>query len=346
MRFIDEVNIKVQGGKGGNGAISWRREASVPMGGPDGGNGGNGGAVIFQVDDSLNTLIDFSFISVLKAEDGVPGGIKQMYGADGADLIKKVPLGTEVYFQDKLIADLSSPGAVWVAARGGRGGKGNEHFKSSTNQAPHFAQQGQKGEEFQFKLVLKSVADVGLIGLPNVGKSTLISKISKAHPKIADYPFTTLVPHLGVLMLSNERRLVIADIPGLIPDAHLGKGLGHTFLKHVERTSVLAQLIDLSIDKEMLENDVSDDLIIEKALFQFEAIENELFSFSEKLKSLPRLIVFSKNDLSCNERAYELAGKLFREKGFQTLSISSHTGSGLEEFNEVLYKTIHGESQN
>lgn len=338
MKFVDEVTIQVKGGDGGSGAISWRRESHVPLGGPDGGNGGNGAAVIFRADDSLNTLIDFSFNPAIKAQKGSPGDRNGMSGADGKDSVKKVPLGTQVFYKDKLIADLSEPGSIWIAARGGQGGKGNAHFKSATNQAPHYAQAGQKGEEFEFRLVLKSVADVGLIGLPNVGKSTLISTISKAHPKIADYPFTTLEPNLGVMMLSRERRLVIADIPGLIPDAHLGKGLGHKFLKHVERTSALAQLIDLSVEKEVLDSELPDEEIVDRVLKQHDAIEHEIFSFGDTLKNLPRLVVFSKSDLPCNKRAFELSQKIFSEKNLQTVSISSAISDGIEDLQEKLWQ--------
>ena len=220
MRFIDEAKVQVIAGKGGNGSVHWRREKYVPRGGPDGGNGGNGGAVVFVAETGLNTLIDFSFNPRILAENGGAGDANLREGARGKDAIRQVPVGTQVFFQEKLVADLSVPGARWVAARGGRGGKGNAHFKSANRQAPDFAQPGQSGEEFDFRLVLKSVADVGLVGFPNAGKSTLVSTITRSHPKVADYPFTTLRPSLGVVLAGERERFVMADIPGIIPAKH------------------------------------------------------------------------------------------------------------------------------
>jgi len=240
MRFIDEVKVQVRAGRGGSGAVRFRREKYCPEGGPDGGDGGNGGAVILVTDPGLSTLIDFSFQPHLFASGGANGGENQRGGAAGADLICRVPVGCQVFYNDELVADLNTAGARWVAARGGHGGRGNAFFKSAQNQAPDYAQPGQDADELELRLVLKSVADIGLVGLPNVGKSTLISRISSANPKVADYPFTTLEPHLGVVML-DDARFVVADIPGLIPGAHLGKGLGTDFLKHIERTSGIAQ---------------------------------------------------------------------------------------------------------
>jgi len=240
------------------------------------------------------------------------------------------------------VADLSVPGARWVAARGGLGGKGNAFFKTSTNQSPDYAQTGTLGEIVAFRLVLKSVADVGLIGLPNVGKSTFISKVSAARPKVANYPFTTLRPNLGVVMLDDDRQFVVADIPGLIPDAHQGKGLGIKFLKHIERTSLLVLLIDVTTrwdgegsvkrplgdDEESLKNAV---------LEQFNIVNRELTSYSETLKMLPRVIVLSKSDLPQSRKAFDLTQSEFRKRGFETFLLSSHTGSGVSEFLERLY---------
>ncbi|MCC6220433.1 MAG: GTPase ObgE [Deltaproteobacteria bacterium] len=346
MRFIDEVKISVVAGNGGSGCVSWRREKFVPFGGPDGGNGGSGGSVIFQAESGLNTLIDFSFNPIITAENGNDGEANQRTGKNGLDTICKVPVGTQVFFGDKLVADISSGKARWIAARGGNGGKGNAFFKSAVNQAPDFAQTGQAGEKFEFTLILKSIADVGLVGLPNVGKSTFIASISAASPKIADYPFTTLRPNLGVVDLGEDRKFVVADIPGLIPGAHLGKGLGITFLKHIERTKVLAQFIDVSVDSAPNEREVNkaekndDTYIVEAAIRQFKAIDNELGEFSATLIKLPRIIVFSKGDLSQSEKAYNLTRGVFEEMGFKSYLISAINKQGIKNLLEELYKLI------
>ncbi len=344
MRFVDEVSIIVKGGKGGDGFVGWRREKYVPMGGPEGGDGGNGGAVVLVAEPGLNTLIDFSFNPHLTAGDGEAGGINLLTGAEGETIERRVPVGTQVYFGDRLVADLSKINARWIAARGGHGGKGNWHFRSATNQAPDYAQTGQPGEERTFRLVLKSVADVGLIGFPNVGKSTLISKISKSHPKIADYPFTTLVPNLGVVMLDNGRRFVVADIPGLIIGAHEGRGLGHTFLRHVERTKVLAQLIDISINGDGHLIDVNDELPDEElaklASEQFLVLDHELRAFSPTLADLSRVVIFSKADLPFQRRAFEASRNWFIEHGFEPLLVSNLTGEGLPALLEQLWGLV------
>lgn len=341
MKFVDEAKVRVCGGNGGSGFVSWRREKFIPLGGPDGGDGGNGGAVIFLVDPGLNTLIDFSFKHELKAEDGSVGEANCRTGRNGDNIVVPVPLGTQVFYNDNLVADLNQPYARWAAARGGRGGKGNHFFKSATNQAPDRAQPGRAGEIREFKLVLKSVADVGLAGLPNVGKSTVVSAVTRAHPKIADYPFTTLAPSLGVVLLGEKQRFVMADIPGLVPGAHEGKGLGLTFLQHIERTKVLAQLIDVSSSlsaKEHLEP--STEQLRKAALEQFELIDRELKLFSEEVAGKPRLIVFSKADLDICRRSYDATRKDFAELGFDTCLISSATGEGLSEFKQNLFKLI------
>ncbi len=343
MKFIDEANVKLIAGHGGAGFVGWRREKFVPMGGPDGGDGGDGGSVIFVAEPGLNSLMDFALNPIIRAKDGTGGGRNQLTGRAGEDVIRKIPVGTQVFYNENLIADLAVPGARWVAARGGRGGKGNAFFKSSTNQSPTHAQSGQPGEIFQFQLVLKSVADVGLIGFPNAGKSTFISRISAARPKIAEYPFTTLQPNLGVVSLDQDRQFVVADIPGLIPGAHQGKGLGIRFLKHIERTAVLAQFIDVTSSWEDLvpPEDENESALAEFALLQFQVIEKELGAFSETLLSYPRIVIFSKADLPTARIAYHAASEALKKQGIESFLISSVTGEGIKECNERLYQLVH-----
>jgi GTP-binding protein len=252
-------------------------------------------------------------------------------------------VGTQVFHREKLVADLSQPGARWVAARGGHGGKGNAFFRSATNQAPDYAQPGQEGDSYEFTLVLKSVADIGLVGYPNVGKSSLISRVSQARPKIADYPFTTIQPNLGVAMLDGGRRLVIADIPGLITGAHEGRGLGTRFLRHIERTSVLAQLIDIgvTVDGELTSSVFEEDSEVRAAVeSQFNAIDHELRSFSNSVAELPRVVVFSKGDTALAQRAFSLTKDRFEERKLPAFLVSSVTGEGLQELLEELHKTV------
>ncbi len=245
--FIDEAEITVKGGNGGNGCISFRREKYIPKGGPKGGDGGRGGDVIFFADENVNTLFDFSGQHHWAAPNGEPGRGKQQYGLAGEDMVVRVPPGTLVYNKETgdLIVDMSPAGMQFVIAKGGKGGFGNEHYKSPTNQAPKNAQPGEIGAQVRLKLELKLIADVGIVGLPNAGKSTLLSSISDAKPKIANYPFTTLQPQLGIAVLDGKRRLVFADIPGLIEGAAEGAGLGHEFLRHIERTKILVHLVDI-----------------------------------------------------------------------------------------------------
>lgn len=346
MRFRDEVRVHVAAGDGGDGSVHWRREKYVPRGGPDGGDGGNGGAIIFLASPEQNTLSDLAYNPHIRAEAGEAGSGARCDGKSGVDTVVAVPVGTQVLFRGQVVADLSVPGARWVAARGGRGGKGNTFFKSSTNPAPTHAQPGRAGEKFEFDLVLKSVADVGFVGLPNVGKSTLISAISNARPLIADYPFTTLTPHLGVVELAGQRRFVIADIPGLIPDAHLGKGLGLTFLRHIERTTVLAHLIDVRTGLDGTRRNFVDDTeptaeeLQASVMEQLLAIEHELRSFSEELIQLPRIVVFTKSDVPGAAEAAAITAPYFAERGLPTVVISSATGAGLEELKEHLYRLV------
>src|SRR5215831_4886239 len=248
MQFVDQAVIQVRAGDGGNGVVAFRREKFVPKGGPSGGDGGDGGSVVLVVDPGLSTLLDFRYRKEYRAPSGEPGANKDMYGRAGADLVLRVPPGTQVFdaATDQLLADLPSDGERFVVARGGRGGRGNIHFATSTDRAPRRAEPGTAGEERDLRLELKLLADVGLLGFPNVGKSSLIARVSAARPKIADYPFTTLVPNLGMVRLQGERSFVVADVPGLIEGAHRGAGLGDRFLRHLERTRVLIHLLDPS----------------------------------------------------------------------------------------------------
>ena len=346
MQFIDEVIIYLKGGSGGAGSVHWRREKFIPQGGPDGGDGGNGGAVILEADPNLNTLVDLAFSPHLTAEDGTPGAENQKTGADGSNKIARVPLGTQVFYNNKLIADLSKPGAKWLAARGGRGGKGNTHFKSASNQAPDYAQPGVAGEERTFTLILKSIADVGLVGLPNAGKSTLVKSVSGAKPKVADYPFTTLVPELGVVMLSEGRRFVLADIPGIIEGAHEGKGLGLEFLRHIERTKVLTYVVDITqtpsyqniVNNDHEESEVEKQylIVIEEALKQLALLQDEIKSYSEILTVKPSITIFTKSDLPFVPNIYNLIKKSLPS----SLLISSNSKLNLEDLTDIMWSKI------
>ena len=328
MKFIDEAVIEIEAGHGGAGCRAFRREKFVPLGGPNGGDGGNGGSVILVADPNTQTLLDFSFQPSWKAESGKPGEGSNRTGRSGEDLIIKVPVGTQVFSEatDELVHDMTIEGEHIVLAKGGRGGKGNTFFKSATNQAPEHAQPGEEGEKGAYKLSLKLVADVGLIGFPNAGKSTLISRISAARPKIADYPFTTLTPNLGVVRPKSGRAFVVADIPGLIPGAHLGKGLGITFLKHVERTKILAHLIDpLQIDPDGNPVDPID---------AYEQLQFELNSFSDEFADRPQIVVITKTDAFSDTKELAKVVKKFTKRGLECLTISSASGKGLSELVE------------
>jgi Obg family GTPase CgtA len=320
MKFIDEAKIIVRAGNGGNGCISFRREAHEPRGGPNGGNGGKGGDVILLAASGLSTLLDLKFKNRFEAQNGGHGMGKDMYGRGGKDVLLRVPLGTVVKDAGSgdLLADLTENGQQYVAARGGRGGRGNRSYMSATNRAPRQAQKGQPGEEKILLLELKVLADVGLIGRPNAGKSTLISRISAARPKIADYPFTTLTPVLGVVSC-GERSFTVADIPGLIEGAHDGVGMGIRFLKHIERTRLFLHLLDLS-DPEQPDPFKS-----------FQGIELELNSYSPKFKKRKRWVVFTKIDLLKGSDKLKKAKALFTKKKIRTFAISAATGEGLKE---------------
>jgi len=320
MRFIDEARIKVIAGSGGRGCISFRREKFVPRGGPDGGDGGKGGDVILIADKELESLIDFRYKRYYKAKSGAHGRGKDQHGKNGAHLLIPVPLGTVVRDDatDALLKDFSSPGEKLVVTQGGLGGRGNASFVSSTRQAPRHAQGGQKGETRWIKLELKLLADVGVIGLPNSGKSTLVSRISAARPKIADYPFTTLNPCLGVVKYSEDKTFIVADIPGLIEGAHRGSGLGTTFLRHIERTCVLIHLIDGS------------DFTPRNPLKAFKIINNELKLYNPSLTDKPQVIAINKMDLPESQDHYPKLKEYIEGLHLKIFPISAATGRGVK----------------
>lgn len=321
MHFIDEVEIQVKAGRGGDGAVAFRREKHVPRGGPDGGDGGHGGSVVITADPMLNTLIDFRFKRDYKAESGEQGAGTNKSGRSAGDIELRVPVGTQVTDLEtgKLAADLVHAGQREVVARGGQGGRGNAAFVSSTHQTPRFSEKGEPGEQRRLRLELKLLADVGLIGFPNVGKSTLIAKISAAKPKIADYPFTTLVPNLGVVQVEPGKSFVVADIPGLIEGASEGAGLGHQFLRHIERTRLLLHLIDVS------------GLTGEDPYAQFTIVNRELAAHSAQLASLPQRVALNKSDMpGAREIVPDLRRRLEAE-GYTVYEISALTGKGVPE---------------
>ncbi len=326
MRFVDEAIITVRAGKGGSGCVSFRREKFVPRGGPDGGNGGEGGNVVLRASQRLLSLYDFRLKRLYEAQNGEPGKGSQCDGRKGADLVVDLPVGTQLFEVgadgEALLADLPEEGAEFVIARGGRGGKGNEHFKSATQRAPRFAQPGEPGEERTLRLELKILADCGLLGLPNAGKSTFIAAVSAARPKIAAYPFTTLVPNLGVMLADGayDKRLVIADIPGLIEGAHLGQGLGIRFLRHVERTRFLVHILSLE------DVDFSGQA---SPWAGFELINNELLMFDPTLAERRQIEVINKMDLATEEQSAFLRAAAHRDSR-EVFFISAKTGEGLE----------------
>lgn len=337
--FVDRARITIKSGKGGNGAVTFRREPYVPEGGPDGGDGGRGGDVIFEVDDGLNTLTDFRHVRKYAAQDGEPGGKRRCHGADGEDIIIKVPEGTVIkdFESGKVIADMSGDNRREVILKGGKGGLGNMHFATSTMQVPKYAQPGQPAQELWVQLELKVIADVGLVGFPNVGKSTLLSRVSNARPKIANYHFTTLNPHLGVVDLSEGQGFVMADIPGLIEGASQGVGLGHSFLRHIERTKVLIHVVDAASTEGR--DPVAD----------IKAINEELRAYNPELLKRPQVIAANKIDAiyvdpeSGEENPVERLKKAFEPEGIQVFAISAVSGQGVKELlyhvNELL-KTV------
>jgi len=328
VKFIDEAIITVQSGNGGRGCVSFRREKFIPRGGPDGGDGGKGGDVVLKATSRKRTLYHFQFKSHYKAKNGMHGQGKQKTGRNGDDLIIELPPGTLIRDADshQILKDITQSGDTFLAAKGGRGGQGNTRFKTSTNRAPRFAQPGEPGETKTLKLELKLLADVGIIGLPNAGKSTLISAISSAHPKIGDYPFTTLTPTLGVVRSDSEEPFVVADIPGLIEGAHKGAGLGIQFLRHIERTRILIHLIDASC----IDPDVP--------LDAYNTINKELAMYNARLEEKPQIVVLNKLDLPGAEAAastFLSAGKIKR-----VTSISALTGQGVDDLKSQILQLL------
>ncbi|MCL5289191.1 MAG: GTPase ObgE [Acidobacteria bacterium] len=317
--FVDEAKIIVRAGDGGNGCVAFRREKFVPRGGPSGGDGGDGGSVILEANPNDNTLLRFRYNPEFRAELGRPGQGSNKHGRSGKDMIVTVPIGTVVYDQDtaEQIVDLAAPGQRFVIARGGHGGRGNAHFAKPWHQAPREFEEGHPGQERHLRLELKLLADVGLIGFPNAGKSTLISRISAARPKIADYPFTTLEPQLGVVSADSGRSFVVADLPGLIEGAHDGAGLGIRFLRHIERTRLLAHLVDTS--------DFND----RDPLHDFEVIRGELRASSDALAEKPFLVVATKLDATTDRARLEALDKFCAENSFEFFTISAVTGEGV-----------------
>lgn len=324
MKFVDEVEITVKAGNGGSGSASFRREKFIPHGGPDGGDGGRGGDVVLMGDRGLNTLVDFRHQRLFEAPKGESGRGRQQYGKSGQDIVIKVPTGTEVYDleTDEKLADITEHEQTLVVAKGGEGGLGNMHFKSSVNRAPKQFTPGKPGQQRTLKLELKVLADVGLLGFPNAGKSTFVDAISQARPKIADYPFTTLYPALGVVKIDAETSFVVADIPGLIEGAAEGAGLGIQFLKHLQRTGLLLHLIELPAYEGM-----------PSPVQQFHQLSEELVKFSEQLKDKTRWLVFTKADVTVPEEARMMAENYVKEIGWQGpyYVISSVARQGLDK---------------
>ena len=337
MKFVDEVRIRVKAGDGGDGAVAWRREKFIPRGGPAGGDGGKGGDVVLSVDPQLATLLDYRYVREHRAQNGEKGLGSDRNGKDGKDLLLRVPPGTVVKDArtDEVLADLSGALDRFVAAQGGRGGLGNMNFATSTNQAPRYAENGTEGEERELVLELKLLADVGIVGYPNAGKSTLISRISRARPKIADYPFTTLVPNLGVVSWRGERSFVVADIPGLVEGAHAGAGLGHQFLRHVERCRVLIHLVE-GASPEPGRTPRTD----------LAALERELGLYSPELAKKPRILAVNKVDLpearAGGKRLEQLLAR--RKTPVKVHLVSAVTGEGIDTLVDAVGRAVFREA--
>ncbi len=323
MRFADYAKIYVTAGRGGDGSAHFRREKFVPKGGPDGGDGGKGGDIVLKGNKQLNTILDLRYKKFIKAKAGEHGAKSRKTGANGEDIILEVPLGTVAFDADsrERLGEITEDEQSLVIAEGGRGGLGNWHFRSATNQTPQFAQEGKPGEEKTIELELKLIADVGLVGFPNAGKSTLLSALSEAKPKIADYPFTTLEPNLGVVKFADYRSFVMADIPGIIEEAHQGKGLGIQFLRHIERNNVLLFMVSAETNIE----------------YEYNALLNELRSYRPDLLDKPRVLAITKMDL---KQGFKLEEEFHFEDEIPVILISSATGHGVDELRETLWERI------
>jgi GTP-binding protein len=355
-KFIDEAKIKVRSGNGGPGCVSFHRAKYVPKGGPDGGDGGKGGDVYLVSDRNLATLLDYRYQRFYEAENGRPGLGSLKTGRDGKDIEIRVPVGTVVYDANtnEKIYDFLNPDEKILICKGGRGGKGNAHFATSTHQAPKFAQPGEPGEEKELRFELKLLADVGLVGYPNAGKSTLISKISAARPKIADYPFTTLVPNLGVVRFSGSNLIftkdkmaptfVVADVPGLIEGASLGRGLGIKFLKHLDRTKLLVHLIDGAKLLKEFSKDLNPKEVAKGAIRDKEIIDAELYTFSEELAQKPQILAFNKCDLFTNEFLMELKEEFKKLNYDEVYFISGAAHQGLQELLQAIVKRLFNQN--
>ena len=330
MQFVDEARIYVKAGDGGNGVVAFRREAHVPLGGPSGGDGGDGGDLVFAADGQLSTLLDFKYQQHYRAKSGESGRNKDQYGAAGEDLVVRVPVGTLIkdHDTDEVLADMAEDGQREIICRGGKGGRGNIHFKASTNHAPRQAEPGTPGEQHTLKLELKLLADVGLLGFPNVGKSTFIAAVSRARPKIADYPFTTLTPNLGVVGLGEQRSFVVADIPGLIAGASEGVGLGHRFLRHVERTKVLLHVLEVSSEPG---RDPGTD---------FDTLNRELERYDLALAARRQIVALNKVDLPDVAAALPEWTQAFERRGIELWPISAATHGGVKAVLEALWAAL------
>jgi GTP-binding protein len=329
MKFIDEVDIEVISGEGGKGFVGYRREKYVPLGGPDGGDGGAGGDIVFEGDEGLNTLLHFRGLKTFRAQEGGNGAGSNMTGATGDDLVLKVPVGTLIYHKETgdLLCDITEHGQRFIAAQGGRGGRGNAYFKTSVHQTPNFAQNGEAGTQLPIHLELKLLADIALIGQPNAGKSTLISAISAARPKIADYPFTTLEPNLGVVAV-GDKTIVVTDIPGLIEGAAEGKGLGVKFLKHIERTSALVHLIDCSMFIDEYE-----------AIEAYMTIRNELEKFNPDLLNKKEIFCLTKIDAMTEEEVEKFRSSMETQLDRKVLPISAVSGRNIDLLKQLMLRT-------
>ncbi|WBF65442.1 MAG: GTPase ObgE [Candidatus Kinetoplastibacterium crithidii] len=336
MKFVDEVTIDVIAGNGGNGVASFRREKFIPKGGPNGGDGGRGGSIHAIADENINTLVDFRYTRTFKAKNGENGRGSDKYGAAAEDIFIKVPVGTLIKNANtnELLADLNKHGDIITLAKGGRGGLGNLHFKSSVNRAPRQFTLGEKGENYKIQLELRILADVGLLGLPNSGKSTLISKISNARPKIAEYPFTTLYPNLGVVRVSESHSFTVADIPGLIPGASTGAGLGHLFLRHLTRSILLLHIIDIS--------SINYEKNLSKIEQDFKDILLELSSYSNDLTQKQRWLILNKSDLVLDQNIHELECNIQKQLKWNgpIFTISAITKNGLEKLIYAIHKYL------